>query len=199
MYSPFGMYGYNPNYTLAETPYARMTGMLTPMSEQMLPGTASYLQPMFVDMNSYYGNTGIPRYPSFIGGMAMQNPQIPIMQPNQIGAGQQPQMYGMQQPQMFGMQQPQMFGMQQPQMFGMQQPQMFGMQQPTVINNIVNNFFGQPTMYGQSNIMQQQAQTSPIMNQGAFMPQMQNMMQILFSLFLGLMGNMFNSSTSTDQ
>lgn len=84
MYSAYpasGMYGQNPHYTLAETPYARMTGMLTPLSDQMIPGTSSYIQPTFVDMNQYYGNTGIPRYPSFIGGTAMMNPQIPIAQP----------------------------------------------------------------------------------------------------------------------
>ncbi len=81
MYTPFGMYGQNPHYTLAETPYARMTGQFTPMSEERFPGTASYLQPMFVDMNPYYGNTGIPAYPSFIGGFAMMNPQIPLAQP----------------------------------------------------------------------------------------------------------------------
>ena len=88
MYTSFGQYGQNPHYTLAETPYSRMTGMLTPMSEDRFPGTASYLQPMFVDMNPYYGNSGIPRYPSFIGGMAMMNPQIPLAQPGYSNYGQ---------------------------------------------------------------------------------------------------------------
>jgi hypothetical protein len=83
------MYGVNPHYTLAETPYARMTGLFTPLSSAMIPNLDSFLQPMFVDMNPYFGNSGVPRYASFIGGGAMQNPQIPIIQPGQVGAWQQ--------------------------------------------------------------------------------------------------------------
>ncbi len=57
------MYGQNPHYRLAETSYARMIGYSTPISGK-IPGTANYLQPMFIDMNPYNGNTGIPSYPS---------------------------------------------------------------------------------------------------------------------------------------
>lgn len=92
-YSSFGVYGPNPHYTLAETPYARMTGMFTPMSESAIPGTSSYLQPTFIDMNPYFGNTGVPRYPSFIGGMAMMNPQIPLAQPGYTNYPPQQQYY----------------------------------------------------------------------------------------------------------
>jgi hypothetical protein len=80
----FGPYGVNPHYTLAESSYARMTGLFTPLSSYSIPNLNSFLQPMFIDMNPYFGNTGVPRYASFIGSGAMQNPDIPIVQPGQM-------------------------------------------------------------------------------------------------------------------
>jgi len=141
MYDQMGMYGYNPNYTLAETPYARMTGLFTPINKQQIPNANSYLQPIFLDMNPYMGNNGIPSYPSFIGGMAMQNPNIPIIQPNQIGAWQQqyqnyPQQSYYQQPQQGYYQQPQ-----QPQMIYNNQQVFYGQQPPQPPQPPQSNFF----------------------------------------------------------
>jgi hypothetical protein len=78
----YAMYGNNPDAYLAQTPYARMTGLLTQVDPNQIPNAYSYLQPTFVDMNAYR-TSGIPEYPSFIGGTAMMNPQIPIAQPGQ--------------------------------------------------------------------------------------------------------------------
>jgi hypothetical protein len=66
-----------------------MTGLFTPLSSAMIPNLDSMLQPMFVDMNPYFGNSGIPRLPSFIGAGSMQNPQIPIIQPGTMPGWQQ--------------------------------------------------------------------------------------------------------------
>jgi len=137
MYNQCGMYGYNPCYTLAETPYARMTGMFTPINENQIPNADSYLQPTFIDMNPYLGNTGIPAYPSFIGGTAMMNSNIPIIQPNEINAWQQqhqnyPQQSYYQQPQQPTYRQPQQAYYQQPQqpVYGQSQQTVFYGQQP---------------------------------------------------------------------
>ena len=111
-YTPYGMYGQNPHYALAETPYSRMTGQFTQLSEAMIPGMQSMLQPVFVDMNPYFGNSGIPRYPSFIGPTAMQNPQIPLMQPGQQQYIPQQQQYYQPQQQQYYQPQQQIYAMQ---------------------------------------------------------------------------------------
>lgn len=199
MYSQSGMYGINPCYTLAETPYARMTGMFTPINYQ-IPNTASYLQPMFVDMNQYTGNTGIPSYPSFIGGMAMMNPQIPIVQPNQINQWQQqyqnyPQqsyqqpmqnMYYPQQQQQY-QNYPQQSYYQQPTQnmyYPQQQQQMYYPQQSALsaMTNIINNYF---MGNQQSANYQQPAQTMPI----------QNPIMNMFQTMLSSLSNMMNTSS----
>lgn len=74
----YGLYGNNPWMVNAESPYARMTNQLTPLDANAIPNLASYTQPLFVDMNAFTNNTGIPAYPSFIGAAAMQNPQQPL-------------------------------------------------------------------------------------------------------------------------
>ena len=75
----YGLYGMNPSYLLAESPYARMTGQYTSLSSQAIPNLSSFIQPMMVDMNAFTGRTGgVPSYPSFIGATAMNNSQTPL-------------------------------------------------------------------------------------------------------------------------
>jgi len=91
--STYGLYGQNPWMTLAESPYARLTGQNTQFSSQAIPNLSSFVQPMMVDMNGFLGNsTGIPAYPSFIGSTAMQNSNVPLYQTyQQYQQQQQPQ------------------------------------------------------------------------------------------------------------
>jgi hypothetical protein len=75
----YGLYGNNPSMIMAESPYARMTNQLTPLSATAIPNLSSFTQPMFVDMNAFTGNTsGIPMLPSFIGAASMQNSNKPL-------------------------------------------------------------------------------------------------------------------------
>ena len=75
----YGLYGMNPSYLLAESPYSRMTGQYTSLSSQAIPNLSSFVQPMMVDMNAFLGRTGgVPSYPSFIGATAMNNSQTPL-------------------------------------------------------------------------------------------------------------------------
>ncbi|NLF84377.1 MAG: hypothetical protein GX568_10435 [Candidatus Gastranaerophilales bacterium] len=125
----YAMYGQNPNAYLAQTPYARMTGLVTQVDPYQIPNAYSYLQPTFVDMNAYR-TSGLPEYPSFIGGTALMNPQIPIAQPGQYNQqSYYPQQgYGYQQPS-YGYQQPS-YGYQQP---AFSQPGQYYQQQTTVL------------------------------------------------------------------
>lgn len=134
----YAMYGQNPNAYLAQSPYARMTGLVTQVNPNQIPNAYSYLQPTFVDMNAYR-TSGLPEYPSFVGGPAIMNPQIPIAQPG--GYNQQsyyPQQgYGYPQP---GFSYPQQgYGYQQPSgsypqpSFSYPQPGQFYQQQTTII------------------------------------------------------------------
>jgi len=92
----YGLYGMNPSYLLAESPYARMTGQYTSLSSQAIPNLSSFIQPMTVDMNAFMGRTGgIPAYASFIGATAMNNSQKPLYSTFQDYLGQN---YGYQQP-----------------------------------------------------------------------------------------------------
>ncbi len=77
-YPSYGLYGMNPNYTLAQTPYSRATGQYTTVDPRAVPNAYSYAQPMFIDTNAFFGNTGIPTYPSLISSFAMNNPQYPL-------------------------------------------------------------------------------------------------------------------------
>jgi len=92
----YGLYGMNPSYLLAESPYARMTGQYTSLSSAAIPNLSSFLQPMTVDMNAFTGRTsGIPAYASFIGATAMNNSNTPLYSTfqdylNQNGGNQQP-------------------------------------------------------------------------------------------------------------
>lgn len=152
--SPYGLYGQNPSFVLAETPYARLTNQPTQLSSTAIPNLSSFIQPMMVDMNAFMGNkTGIPTYPSFIGSTSMMHSDVPLYQTYQDYQQQQQQRqyqqymqqmqqqqacypqqgYGLPQ-QSFGFPQ-QGFGCPQPnfgftqQTFGFSQQQMFGIQQ----------------------------------------------------------------------
>jgi len=93
--NPYGLYGQNPSMTLAESPYARLTGQTTQFSSSAIPNLSSYIQPMMVDMNSFLGNTtGIPAYPSFIGSTAMMNSNQPLYNTYQDYRSSQQPSYG---------------------------------------------------------------------------------------------------------
>ena len=192
----YGPYGYNPNYTLAESPYSRLTGQYTPINEQMVPGAASYLQPVFVDIDPMIGNTGIPSYPSLISEFAMKNPQLPLAMSGQFYSpqqmyGRQPQ-YGMQQPQ-YGMQQPQ-YRMQQPQ-YVMQQQQ-YGMQQTQYAPTPIPNPFVKIVNLMRQHAMQQCAPVQQPQQCGGIVQQMSSFGQWLggvFGNFAQSLGNIFNT------
>jgi len=91
----YGLYGQNPSMTLAESPYARLTGQTTQFSSAAIPNLSSYIQPMMVDMNSFLGNTtGIPAYPSFIGSTSMMNSDRPLYSTYQNYLSSQQPSYG---------------------------------------------------------------------------------------------------------
>jgi len=90
--SPYGLYGQDPSMTLAESPYARLTGQTTQLSSNAIPNLSTFQQPMTIDMNAFLGNTtGIPAYASFIGATAMQNSNVPLYQTYQQYQQQNPQ------------------------------------------------------------------------------------------------------------
>ena len=151
----YGLYGYNPNYTLAESPYSRLTGQYTPISETAVPGAASYLQPMFIDIDPMIGNRGIPSYPSLISEFAMINPQIPLATSSrfypqyQQQSYQQPytqyqqQSYPQYQQQQYQQSYQQPYAQYQQQSYA--QGQYYGMQSNSSNYNIYNNYYSQPT------------------------------------------------------
>ena len=127
----YGLYGQNPYAVIAESPYARMTGQWTALSSAAIPNLASFMQPTFVDMNGFTGNTGIPMLPSFIGSTSMMNPEQPLYNTfNDYLAQQQAAYYT--QPQSYGYTQPQSYSYTQPQSYGYTQPQSYGYTQPPV-------------------------------------------------------------------
>jgi len=145
----YGLYGYNPNYTLAESPYSRLTGQYTPISEQMVPGAASYLQPVFVNIDPMIGNRGIPSYPSLISEFAMSNPQLPLATSGQYYQPQQGYYPQQGRQQAYYPQQ------------GQQYPMQGGMQRGRTLN-IYNNYYGRPAPTQQT---QQEKKRSEAMQQ----------------------------------